>query len=304
MQSIIFIVPYFGKWPEWMDLYIDSIRRNPTIDFLFITDCDTTVLTDIPNVSFRQITFEEYISRYKKVLGEDIQITDPYKICDLRPFFGIIHEQDIHKYDFFGWTDTDLFFGNIRSFYTNDILQRYQVLSTHAIRLSGHCALLKNTPKYRTIGYQIYQWEEALKNPDFIGIDEHGMTNALCMTFLDKVAEKLKCSINNRLLNGLRKWKARKYYFVEQYTTPFTSIPWIDGSLNSMQPDEWTYDKGIITNKRDKDRRFMYIHLMNFKSGKWRHDGTKAPWEEKEISMDIHPDYRITIDRHGIRTQS
>lgn len=303
MQSVIFIIPYFGEWPEWMDLYIDSIQRNPTIDFLFITDCDTTVFNHVPNISYQKSTFHEYIDRYKKTIGDDIQVSSAYKICDLRPFFGIIHARDIEGYDFFGWTDVDLFFGDIRLFYTDKILTCYQVLSTHTSRLSGHCALLKNTSEYRNIGFKIYHWKEALKNPDFVGIDEHGITNALCMTFFDKVAEKLKYPTNTILFNGLRKWKTRKYYFVEQYTTPFTPIPWTDGSLNSMQPDEWIYDKGTITNKRDKERKFMYIHLMNFKSSKWRQDGTKAPWEGKEICMDIQIDRRITIDLNGIRSE-
>ena len=66
---------------------------------------------------------------------------------------------------------------------------------------------------------------------------------------------------------------------VEQYTTPFTSIPWIDASVNSHQPDEWFYKDGDITNSRDGQRKFIYLHFMNFKSSTYRHDGTKAPWE-------------------------
>lgn len=40
MQAkIAMIVPYFGKWPEWMDLYLYSCSKNPQVDFLFFTDC-------------------------------------------------------------------------------------------------------------------------------------------------------------------------------------------------------------------------------------------------------------------------
>lgn len=300
MSSIIFLIPYFGKWPEWMQLYVDSIRRNPTIDFLFITDCETVILEGIPNISFRKTSFESYIQRYKNILGNDIRISNPYKICDLRPFFGVVHQKDIEKYDFFGWTDTDIFFGDIRSFYTDEILKKYDAISSHAIRLAGHCALLKNTIHYRTVGYRIYQWKEALINPEFVGIDEHGMTNALCMTFWDKVAEKFGFSKSNFFLNSLRKWKMRKYYFVEQYTTPFTSIPWLDGSMHGEQPDEWYYDNGAVTNNRDGERKFLYLHLMNFKSDKWRLDGTKAPWSGMEKYCHGKISGRAVINNNGI----
>ena len=70
-------------------------------------------------------------------------------------------------------------------------------------------------------------------------------------------------------------------YMKEQYTTQFLPVPWIDGTLNSDQPDEWYYKNGDVTNNRDGDRKFIYIHFMNFKSSHWRHDGTKATWEDK-----------------------
>lgn len=303
MQRIIFIIPYFGKWPIWMELYLDSLRRNPTIDFLFITDCDTTVLDGIPNVRYKRSSFERYIDKYRELLGKEINIPNPYKICDLRPFYALVHAEDIKTYDFFGWTDLDLVLGNLRQFYTEQILKNHDVLSTHESRLSGHCALLRNTPKHKLIGYKIYRWKESLKNPQFVGIDEHGITNALQMTLLDKVAEKMKFSKNNALCNFIRRFKIRKHYFVEQYTTPFTPIPWIDGSLNEDQPNEWRYFQGVITNTRDIGRNFMYLHFMNFKSSQWRINKSEAPWEKNLNFNVVNYEDIVEIDDAGIKNQ-
>lgn len=302
MKKIVFLLPYFGKWPDWMPLYIDSVRRNTSIDFLFITDCDTSVLDNVPNVTYQKISFEAYVNRYKKILGEDIQIQNTYKICDLRPFYALVHEKDIADYDFFGWTDLDVLFGDIRAYYTDEILNKYNVLSSHQMRLAGHCALLRNRPKYRRIGFKIYNWKAALQNPAFVGIDEHGITNALTMTIFDKAAEKFGFSLDNYLLNLIRKLKTESYYFKEQYSTPFSSIPWIDDSLHSKQPDEWFYERGKITNARDGDRSFMYLHLMNFKSSTWRFDGTIAPWESGFVYDIKDINARIKIDKEGIKS--
>jgi hypothetical protein len=301
MHKIALLIPYFGKWPEWIELYFNSIERNSTIDFHFFTNCDSSISSS-KNVFFHQMTFEEYKENAQNYLNVAINIPNPYKICDLRPFFGIIHQETIKNYDFFGWTDVDVLFGDIRSFYSDNILNQYEVLSTHKTRLSGHLALLRNNEKHRTIGYKIYNWKQTLQNPNFVGIDEHGITNALQMTLFDKIAEKFKFSKDNLILNLIRKTKTTKHYFVEQYTTPFTPIPWLDGSVNSAQPEEWYYEKGVITNKRDKGRKFIYIHFMNFKSSTWRADGTQAPWQSvfKYEVNDMNK--KIKIDLKGITT--
>ena len=31
-KKIIMLMPYFGKWPVWMDLYIESCKWNPSIN--------------------------------------------------------------------------------------------------------------------------------------------------------------------------------------------------------------------------------------------------------------------------------
>ncbi|RYM33915.1 hypothetical protein ERX46_08090 [Brumimicrobium glaciale] len=299
MLKITFIIPYFGKWPEWMELFIDSIERNKTIDFHFITDCDTTV-SKAPNIFFHKSTFEEYVNNAQQKLDVPINIPNPYKICDLRPFFGIIHADIIKGYDFFGWTDVDLLFGDIRSFYTEEVLSNHDVISSHAIRLAGHCALLRNKEEFRNMGYKVYNWAAVVNNPNFVGIDEHGMTNALTMTVWDKLSEKLKMPWIASLFSWKRIQKMKRYYFVEQYSTPFTPIPWLDGTINSDQPEEWYYKNGSVTNNRD-DREFMYIHFMNFKSSQWRHDGTKAPWEEKDVFYAVdNIKNKIFINTKGI----
>jgi hypothetical protein len=126
---------------------------------------------------------------------------------------------------------------------------------------------------------RIYQWRRSLLEPAFVGLDEHGITNAYLMTAVDKANEKFGWRFDNR---ATRLWAARRrrrMLLVEQHTTPFLPKPWIDGSLDSAQPHEWFYRDGRITNSRDGEREFIYLHLMNFKSSRWRHDGTSAPWE-------------------------
>ena len=283
-----------------MPLTLETMRRNATIDFHFFTD-NVPPEELPPNVRFHLGSFEDYIAHANKFLDFEFAPPDGYKLCDLRPLFGIIHADLIGSYDFYGWTDTDILFGDIRAFYTPDILNRYDVLSTHAHTISGHMAIFRNNAKNRLMYRRIYKWQEALQNPEFVGIDEHGIRNAYLYTFWDKAQYKFGLKVPvwfNGLFHHLRQ---RRIYLEEQYTTPFVARPWLDGTLNSEQPAVWFYKNGRITNARDGNRNFIYLHLMNFKSSRWRHDGTSAPWENGftyEVETFASP---LVIDHKGIR---
>lgn len=302
-MKIIILIPYFGKFPEWSDLFFETLKRNKTIDFFFYTDCDIEKY-QADNILYQKISFEEYVNLFNAKLDFKINVQDPYKICDLRPLFGYVHQDIFKGYNYYGWTDMDIFFGDIRSFYTDNILSNFDVFSTHDIRISGHFALFKNIESNWFKFKEIYNWKQILKTRSFIGIDEHGLSNAYFLTLVDKINIKFKMNINNYFTNLLSKIKKRKLYLKEQYTTPFTSIPWIDGSINSNHPNVWYYIDGKITNNRDENKEFMYLHLMNFKNSQYRHDGTRAPWSNKEIICFAKSDdmtLGVIIDESGIR---
>lgn len=302
MKKVGVLIPYFGKFPEWSDLYFETLKRNKTIDFIFFTDCDTEKY-EADNLIFHKISFADYIKSVNRKIEVRFEPENAYKLCDLRPLYGTIHRDVFEKYDFYGWTDMDILFGDIRSFYTDEILEKYDVISAHEVRISGHLALFRNTEKNRRMYEKIYRWQDALQKKEFVGIDEHGITNAYTNTIFDKFNQKFKTGFDNPVTKFASKLKAEKLYLKEQYTTPFTAIPWLDGTLHSEQPDVWFYRDGRITNERDSDRNFLYLHFMNFKSSQWRHDGTKAPWEGKEKICFAEPqDMKtgIVINKNGI----
>ena len=58
MKKILFICPYFGAFPNYFNLTLNSIKYNPTIDWLIITDI--TKQYDYPNnVKIINMKFEE-----------------------------------------------------------------------------------------------------------------------------------------------------------------------------------------------------------------------------------------------------
>lgn len=300
--SLAIVIPYFGRWDPWAPLFFETVRRNHTIDFVVFTDCNMDGLT-APNVRVHDMSLAEYVAMVNDRLELEFAPSNAYKLCDLRPLFGAIHAQEFAGYDFYGWCDIDMLFGDIRHFYTDALLASVDVLSTHEHRISGHFAVFRNNTRNRRMYRHIYAWQEALRRPEFVGIDEHGLTNAYLMTVADRLNEKFGIHIDNALTQMLSRRRRARLHLQEQYTTPFLPRPWLDGSLDSAQPDTWYYRDGRITNDRDGERQFIYLHFMNFKSAQWRHDGTPAPWVSAEHVCRATPQDMaagIVIDPTGI----
>lgn len=260
-QSIIIIIDYFGKWPEWFPLFLESCKANSTINWLFHTDCEHEQYK-IDNVFFHTITKEDYIQKVNKKLKINLTLSNNYKLCDLKPMYGLIHEQEILNYDFYGYGDLDVIYGNIRDFYNSKVLEN-NVISTHNWCISGHLAIFKNVDWMRTAFKRYKGWKNIIENPECQRFDED--------TFI-KVFQYPPHLNNNHyfiydILNPLSKRYRQKLYLREQYTTPLTHSYWKSGSY--LHPQTWYWKNGTLTNEMDQDQKFIYLHFMNFFSGRW-----------------------------------
>ena len=98
MKSIVLIIPYIGKWPLWFDAYLVSIAKNPSVNWLFITDCEIPI--EFPkNVRFIPTTLKTLNNKINDVLQTQVPLTGR-KLCDIRPAYGKIFQNYIGEYNF------------------------------------------------------------------------------------------------------------------------------------------------------------------------------------------------------------
>lgn len=136
MKSIIVIFPHFGTLPPQYKMWRASALYNSDIDFLFFTDCD---VEPAKNIIVKKMTFEEFRQIVQKKFNFPIVLDRPYKICDYRPAFAYILSEYVKGYDFWGWGDLDVVYGDIRHFVTDNVLSRYKMISGY-----GHFSLYHN----------------------------------------------------------------------------------------------------------------------------------------------------------------
>ncbi len=256
--SVILIVPYFGRWPQWFEYFLKSCSKNPTIHWLFYTDC--SLPEDAPeNITFKEIEFDEYKKLVSERLGICFLPDNPYKLCDLKPALGYIHEHEIKAYDFWGVSDIDLVYGDLRSYFTGEQLNKYEFHSTHKRRVSGHLFLAKNNKKMREAFMQIKDWKELLSDQVHYALDEGAFSRLF-------IKHKNLPSFLFDFLAKFNPW-ARVSSFIEAFSTPNGRVPWHDGSYNF--PNKWYWKTGKLTNDIDGKREFPYFHFIAWKQNEW-----------------------------------
>ena len=146
MQRIAIIIFYFGQLPWYHKFFVDSCFNNETVEFIFFSD---NFIKDRNNKNIREVPFslDEFNKLASHKLDMQINVKNGLKICDLRPAFGLIFEDFLKEYDFWGYADTDIILGRIREFITDDVLYYNDFISVVPEYPSGFFAILRNVEK-------------------------------------------------------------------------------------------------------------------------------------------------------------
>ncbi len=243
MTSIAFIIPYFGKWPIWFPAFLKSCESNPTIHWLFFTNCNIP-LKYPPNVKFFEVQMEDMATLFTDKIGTNVTIQHPVKFCDLKPTYGHVFEEYLKEFDFWGFCDIDIIWGDIRAFVSEEMLNNYDLISSRKKTISGHFTILRNNEYNRMLYKTGDYYKELFQEIKYSWFDEN--------TFASIVLEKkrkgeLNVWWDDYLVNHERDRDSHQEYYLDR---------WIfdDGKL---------FDLGI--NGKQKVEH-MYLHFINWKT--------------------------------------
>lgn len=125
MQRIVVIHMWLGKFPNYFKFWLQSCKNNNTIDFLICTDQD---LVSEKNIFVYKTDLEDLRKRATDAIGFEVCLPSARKLCDFKGLYGLMMAEYVKNYDFWGFCDCDLIFGNIRNFFTDDILNKYDYI--------------------------------------------------------------------------------------------------------------------------------------------------------------------------------
>ena len=246
MNTIVLIVPYFGKLPSNFQLWLEGCRFNSSIDWLLFLD-DHQVYDYPDNVIVTYTSFDEMKKKIQRLYDFPITLEEPYKLCDYRVAYGEIFKEEIRKYQYWGYCDIDLLFGNIRKFIIDEVLKTYE-----KIGFQGHLTIFKNNPetakRYRNNLEGIPTYKYIFTTPDSCMFDED---------IIDAVYKHLKIPVFKKvyfanLLKYFKDFHLGHLPKEDEYKNKDNIFSWNQGKLYRH------YLKNGIAHKEE----MLYIHFF------------------------------------------
>jgi hypothetical protein len=171
MTKIAIIIPYYGEFPWYFKFFLHSVSYNPCIEIIIFTDL--TKPDYCPgNVHFVGMSLSEIESLASRKLNLKTKIDVPYKLCDFRPAYGCIFSDYISDYDFWGFGDIDVIYGNIQKFITEELLASYDFISVRSDYVTGFFSLVRNTETMNTFFMRSKDYVRVFTNSEHFRFDE------------------------------------------------------------------------------------------------------------------------------------
>ncbi|HTF16673.1 MAG TPA: DUF6625 family protein [Chryseolinea sp.] len=247
-SKIALIVCYIGTLPWYFQYFVHTCRYNSTIDFYIITD-DTVSLSLPDNVVIVPKSLQEINALASERLGFKTDIRTPYKLCDFKPTFGLLFSELIHDYDFWGYCDLDVVFGDIRSFITENILEKYDVISVRHDFLTGFFQVYRNVEKMRLLFMQSRDHQRVLESSIHSCFDE---TNFQFEAFAAGVREDKIHSDVDSMMHVVKRMESHGYL---RAFFDFMIIEGIPGHI------KWSNGKLVYRRKYE----ILLYHMIHFK---------------------------------------
>ena len=239
------LVCWFGKFSNFFPIWIKSCLKNEDFDFIVFND-QKDKEECYGNVRFIPLSKAEFCARASRVLDLNVNLSFSYKICDFRPAFGLIFNEIIKEYDFWGYCDTDLVFGKLNSFITDEVLN-----DVEAVFNGGHFSLFKNNDKINNLFKQkgaLFSYKKVFTSNKKFAFDE--------TTGIYKIAEK----------NFIR------FIYGITFVDADCRFSQIRSRLDSVNPEHQVYywENGVLFRVKEESnnifyQKLAYIHLQKRK---------------------------------------
>lgn len=261
MNKICVAIPYFGSWPSYFYLFLESCRANPNIDFLFFTDLKLNNYPPLTkNIIVNSMTFDSLINRIEHKLDIKLAKINPYKLCDYRPAFGIIFQEYFSRYDYWGWCDIDIILGMTSKYLKN--LFNFDIWCVRKYWTTGSWTLLNNINKINNLYLNSPDWRKVFQSPINWAFDEcAGAWHPLEMGLPPEKTNSPIISFTHIIREEIEKGNMRGH---------FNDIAY------ERVPQHLRYNGKLIDNK---NREYFLFHLFS----------TKYKW------LFIYPNWHNTI---------
>jgi hypothetical protein len=191
-----FIILEFGKPFEWTQKYIDHVQHLEKYGWYWKIFTPNAYESK-GNVEVVPMTMDQFNDLVGKKLGVRPSLSllpkgiPNFHISDLFVMCGVIFEDYLKDFDFWGTIGLDCVVGRLDHFVPDSELELSDVWTDDIGQFNANFALWRNTPEINNLFKEIGQWEDAVLQGDCPGCTNGG-THFLWATdelFMSKILE-------------------------------------------------------------------------------------------------------------------
>jgi hypothetical protein len=252
MSRIALMIFYAGSLPDYFRYFLESFARNQDANVdLFLFNDQFSEPETIGNLKKIPLTFEQFNQLASQKLQIPVNTDWGYKLCEFKPAFGVIFEDYLKDYDFWGYCDPDIILGKISSFITEETLEIYDVITASQVQLVGHFTIFRNC---ETVTNLFRETEDYIKiftdNTHYYNFDES------CRRFYGRPMSFEELKEMNQL--------ASIYDLVMNFQEKYDLKIYMNPMCREEPPFQITYREGVLFDVNTQEE-FLYFHLVKAK---------------------------------------
>lgn len=260
-NRIALVVFYFGAFPDYFPFFLRSCAVNPEYHWHIFTDNPSTSFWPA-NVYHHPMTLREAKDFFQRKFDFPVSLSSPKKLCDYKPLYGFLLEEELRGYDFWGHCDLDQIFGQMMI--PDDFFQKYDKLYT-----LGHFSLYRNTPEVNCMLLERKQnrVREVLQTEKMMAFDEWGPENtneAFQHSGLKFYAKEYGADI----------WPVSKVFQLSRYQAADNRYRPVAGTRGILR---WRDGRLFYIYQDGREEEFPYVHLQK------RTLPVSCPWDQNDF---------------------
>jgi hypothetical protein len=191
---------WFGEWPEYLPCFLSTAKETKYVNWLIFSDNEVLPI-NVPNIFLHKISTQDFKKLARKALGVETSLSNPYKLCDYKPFYGDLFKELLEDYKYWGHCDLDILVGDLDKDLKYLRKSSPDVISFYQSFISGPICIYKNNNVINKLYREISDFENYLKDPEHIAIDENNNKTRPRISILRRIHLRFSYAISG-LISG------------------------------------------------------------------------------------------------------
>ena len=163
-KRIALVLPWTGDFPPYWTAWQRSAEGR----------CFDILVIEKTLDEFSRLVNERLI----RPCGPDaaaVRFASGYKLCDLKPLYGVLFAEELKGYDYWAFGDCDVLYGRqFDAWLEQTLAADCDVATVQAEFCAGPFTLVRNCETCNRLFEQVRGWREMLAQPQTMGFDELG----------------------------------------------------------------------------------------------------------------------------------